>query len=320
MKNVISNQIKPLWVFFLTLAMVLGSCNKTEDIASVENENAKLKTGTVPGSDCPDCVAEAEFTLWAGNGTGEENNAGTIIISNDETNLYVEFVTISSFDMETVHLWVGCDPSDVPHNKKGIPVPGQFPINQDPSDPNYHKVTIPLSSLTCLGSDFCCKDLYVFAHVESTTETLWGGNIPFTGPRWGWYAKYTLCCEEEPPTGKECKNETAFGGCREGGGNAWWYYHQPGDGVETLWAGQTLEAGTVEIVNGVATITLYEGWSLQNVSEPVKIQGYTIVPSVRPAAGQFTTYKGAALTGINVGDFPYYVIHVDVRYCCEVPN
>lgn len=317
MKNAISNPIKPFWAFFFALAMVFGSCSKTEDVISVEEENLKLKTGTLPGSECPDCVPEAEFILWAGNGTSEENKAGTLKVSNDATNLYLEFTTASHFPMEIVHLWVGCDPTKVPANKKGIPVPGHFPVKEVPTDGYYHKVTIPLESLTCLGTQICCKDLYVFAHVQTHKETLWGGNIAFTGPRWGWYAKYTVCCEEPPKEGEECKKETAFGGDSKGEGKAWWFYYT-GGGVQTIWAGQNQNAGTVQIVNGIATITLNEGWFLRDVSEPVKIQAYTTLPSNRPPAGLFTTYKGCELANIPVGTCTYYVIHLDLIYCCVV--
>lgn len=320
MKNVVKNYKNSLWATVVALVMVLGSCSKSNDLAPLsDNDNLKLKTGNIPNT--LDCVPEMEFTLWAGNGTNPQNVAGTLIVSNDEANLYVEFVTTSSFTMRTIHLWVGCNPLDVPHNKKGIPVPGQFPIHQNPEDPCYSKVTIPLESLTCLGKDFCGKEIYVFAHVETAKETLWGGDIAFTGPRWGWYAKYKICCEEQPPTGgEECENETAFGGNSEGAGKAWWYYYSAGCGVQTIWAGQSKEAGSVVIENGVATITLKEGWSLQNVAEPVKIQGYTTLPAVRPAAGQFTTYKGSNLINISVGVYAYYVIHLDLKYCCVVSN
>jgi hypothetical protein len=109
------------------------------------------------------------------------------------------------------------------------------------------------------------------------------------------------------------QTETGFGGNSAGNGNAWWYYYN-GNGVQTIWAGQHINAGSVTLVNGYLHITLDNGWELQNVSEPVKIQAYNTLPSSRPAAGQFTTYKGTSLT-VAVGSFAYYVIHLDVRKC-----
>lgn len=109
------------------------------------------------------------------------------------------------------------------------------------------------------------------------------------------------------------QTETAFGGETAGDGNAWWFYFD-GKGIQTIWAGQHYNVGTVELKDGYLLISLTDGWQLQDVAESVKIQGYTSVPSKRPAAGQFTTYKGVALT-VPVDAYPYYVIHLDVQKC-----
>jgi len=121
-----------------------------------------------------------------------------------------------------------------------------------------------------------------------------------------------------PPTVPEnsCtswQTETGFGGNNAGNGNAWWYYYN-GTEIQTIWAGQHINAGTVELRNGYLYITLTNGWQLQNVNEPVKIQGYNTLPSNRPVAGQFTTYKGNSLT-VQVGSFNYYVVHFDLQKC-----
>jgi hypothetical protein len=112
----------------------------------------------------------------------------------------------------------------------------------------------------------------------------------------------------------ECQFETAYGGETAGAGNAWWL-HYDGIGVETIRAGQHENAGTVQLVGGNLVITLTGGWELKSdATQSVKIQGYTTLPSSRPASGQFTTYKGTALT-VPVGQFPYYVVHLDVQKC-----
>jgi hypothetical protein len=124
---------------------------------------------------------------------------------------------------------------------------------------------------------------------------------------------YSLCDQEA-----ECNEETAWGGNSSGNGPAWWYYFDTQSGAcQNIYAGQQLmSGGSVCYSGGVLTITLGEGWVLQNTEdEPVKIQGYNTIPGRRPAAGKFTTYKGDALT-IAVGTgFRYYAIHLDVAYC-----
>lgn len=129
-------------------------------------------------------------------------------------------------------------------------------------------------------------------------------------------------CYSEPELCYEWKEETAWGGNLEGPipinpktkkpAGAWWFLYD-GVGEETLWAGQFMNAGTVELIGSDIVITLAEGWYLQDVDEPVKIQGYNTggIPAARPAAGLFTTYKGDALT-IPVDVFDFYAIHLDV--------
>ncbi len=93
----------------------------------------------------------------------------------------------------------------------------------------------------------------------------------------------------------------------------------------TLFAGQTLEAGTVlfEEINGDVkiTITLNEGWRLEEdeygevVSEAVKIQGYNESPQgyENPSPGLFTTYKGEELV-VTVDKYDFYGVHLNVQW------
>lgn len=98
----------------------------------------------------------------------------------------------------------------------------------------------------------------------------------------------------------------------------WATYTEYEDGLEVdLFAGQTHEAGTVTFEEAdndhvKITITLNAGWSLKNVDEPVKVQGYDEAPSGNPAPGKFTTYKGEYLE-ITVPAYAFYGIHLDVQ-------
>jgi hypothetical protein len=97
-----------------------------------------------------------------------------------------------------------------------------------------------------------------------------------------------------------------------------------------LMAGQNFVGGIVYLYQGPngtvnIKINLEDCWSLQDVNEAFKIQGYNQPPlGVNPAPGQFTTYKGNGvwddtnkLYTINVPYFPYYGIHVDLQFCCN---
>ncbi|MFO7851963.1 MAG: hypothetical protein ACQERS_10175 [Bacteroidota bacterium] len=121
--------------------------------------------------------------------------------------------------------------------------------------------------------------------------------------------------------------ETAWGGCLEGAGDEWWYYLEvdtrtdkqtgqriPVASTETLWAAKFTDAGTVtyDPVLNTITVCLREGWSLQDVKEPVKIQGYNKIPADKPSSILFTTYKGKE-TSVKVEPYSYYAIQLDIQ-------
>jgi len=95
------------------------------------------------------------------------------------------------------------------------------------------------------------------------------------------------------------------------------------DSTVTLYAGQTMEAGTVRfsaVASGNVTIaiTLNEGWRFKDVEENVKIQDYASAPSVKPEPGLFE-WKGDADPGestfeIAVPANNYYGVHVQVEW------
>jgi hypothetical protein len=137
-------------------------------------------------------------------------------------------------------------------------------------------------------------------------------------------------CDVPPPT---CSEETAFGGEAAGAGNAWWFaYDTEVGGAQAIYAGQkAVEGASVEVVDDVIYITLGDNMKLQEVTcatttnkrgvtstkcndEQVKVQGYDTLPSSRPAAGLFTTYKGRDVV-IQGNGSRYYVIHLDAEVC-----
>ncbi len=130
------------------------------------------------------------------------------------------------------------------------------------------------------------------------------------------HAVVTFTNEEKS---QDCQEETAWGGDTVGEGNAWWYYFDiSGCTEQTITAGQHHDAGTVTVSDCdndevTITITLTDGWELQDVEEPVKIEGYNSIPTSRPGPGGFT-YKGDALT-VNFDCYQYYAIHLDVQNC-----
>jgi hypothetical protein len=136
------------------------------------------------------------------------------------------------------------------------------------------------------------------------------------------------------PAGEECEwiPETAWSeGTRYLQKGDWATYTMWTPGAEaTLYAGKTMEAGTVvfsqvDVVDGdvTITITLDEGWRFADVEENVKIEGYESPPTRKPNLGKFT-WKADADTNpfsIVVDAAGYYGVHVDVeREDCPEPE
>jgi len=140
-----------------------------------------------------------------------------------------------------------------------------------------------------------------------------------------WYDCYV------PPggNGDEYQYETAFGGNTAGGGDAWWYYYHNGGTAQNIYAGQSILVGTIfvdydnpdpDTGEVYVTITLTGGWEFCAVCpENIKIQGYDVIPGVRPNAGSFEnkfTGSGSSWSGWVIGGdptYPYWCVHLDVQ-------
>jgi len=205
--------MKKFYLLLTVVALIFAgtACNndllQQDDSMSVKSSES-LAIINVNGEDIEVCGTQT-YTLWA----GQTINAGTLVVSNDETNLYVTYNTTGTFN--TLHLWVGTDLSLVPSNPQGIPVPGQFPYTYNVNGGTSYTFTIPLASIPSFSK---CGDLiYIVAHAEviinGKNETAFGGDIPVNinePGRWYYYVKYTTVCCETPPPPQFEKLGTAF--------------------------------------------------------------------------------------------------------------
>jgi len=114
------------------------------------------------------------------------------------------------------------------------------------------------------------------------------------------------------------QEETAYAGGIAGSGSAWWFALDASvGGTYPIYAGQQAVQGASVTYNAstdVITINLGNNMQLQNVNEPVKVEGYNTLPSSRPSAGLFQLYKGSNLVVQGNGS-SYYVVHLDVEVC-----
>ena len=283
---------------------------------SCSNEEVDPQITTLDGqvaNRIGDDPCETTFDLIA----GQNFTAGFVRVTNDLTNVYVEYQTTGGWQLDEVHLYVGTL-ANMPKTNNGTPIPGQFLYNAIELYQNYYKFTVPRSSIV-LRTDGCFD---IVAHaavsieengVTTQAETAWSKGPRINNKTWAMYS--TACFKPACDEGCTTKTETAYGGSTAGAGKAWWFaYDSSVGGTQPIYAGKHLVGGgSVEVVNGVLTIVLPDNVDLDpDEDEAVKVQGYDVLPLVRPASGQFITYKGIETNLIQVGTHAYYVIHLDV--------
>ncbi len=163
------------------------ACNKS-------NLDEGTGNNTIPTVECGEPQVQ---TLFAGQNIA----AGSVTVTNDENNVYVNYTTTGGWWLNKIHLYVG-DCELIPSNEAGNPMIGQFPTNIT-FTPNVttYTVTVPLSGL---------EDCYcIAAHAELVlkdengniiqTETGWADGEDFGGNSWA--MKFTYCtqtCDDNP--------------------------------------------------------------------------------------------------------------------------
>jgi len=193
--------MKTIYQVLLAVFLAISFVSCSEDFISRDTPPEPVLTNpTIVALGVDDYCGSETYTLWA----GQTIDAGTLVVSNDETNLYVTYNTTGTFG--TLHLWVGTDLTLLPSTQSGpnagTPIPGQFPYSVDATGLTTYTFTIPLENVPFYTE--CESTIYVVAHAEvninNGQETAFGGNIAGEGNRWYFYAAYvTACCSEDPP-------------------------------------------------------------------------------------------------------------------------
>ena len=109
----------------------------------------------------------------------------------------------------------------------------------------------------------------------------------------------------------------------------WATYVAYAEKTTTLFAGQTIEVGTVSfsgVVDGEIeiTVTLTGGWEFEDVLENLKVQDYEFAPSGDPGVGLFDHKEDCdpdeAICSITVPANNFYGVHVNVGKWVPDPN
>lgn len=141
---------------------------------------------------------ESSFRLLA----GQTVNAGTVVVANSADHLTITVTTTGGWYLNQLHVAVGASLSDLPVNKAGNPVPGQYPYSYSFNTSDHDTVAVVTLNLSDLGLT-TGSTVYVAVHTDvfqvdsnnfiSRTETAWGEGTRFvTKGNWGMYLTYTI--------------------------------------------------------------------------------------------------------------------------------
>jgi len=142
---------------------------------------------------------------------GQFIDAGDVCVKVEEGNLIVTYTTHNGWELTAVHLWVGDDLADMPHNAQENPKIGNFPYKaEDLGGVTSYSFNIPLTALG--GDDYevnlCDQTFLVAAHASVQkpdgaggyqTETGWGDGPQMNpGGSWAMYFDFMFKCVLDP--------------------------------------------------------------------------------------------------------------------------
>lgn len=129
------------------------------------------------------CDEPLVFDLLA----GQTILAGQLIVNNDNDSLYVTYLSNDIWNLNAVHLYIG-NLEGVPVNKKGNPMPGQFPFQEVFASP------VSCFQFAFDRSLFESDDLVIFAQASvsdgQNSHTAWSDGEDFGSDRWCSYSVY----------------------------------------------------------------------------------------------------------------------------------
>jgi len=261
---------------------------------------------------------------------GQNYDAGLVLVGNDKKFLYVTYNTSNGWIIKKTHLYVGTE-TNFPKSAS----PELFPYKTDHGiGVTSYTYTIPLSILkTCVVISAHAEVEQIDADgktIQSQTAWCSGVNCGDNGDSWA--MKFGYCRQKcvgggvvNPISDEEDENCYGISKTAWGAGDP--YNENDSNDLATystyipntpliIYAGE-YEVGTltfIEMDNATVKIIInLVGWGFQEVSEPIKIQGYNSnVPKINPSPGQFKTYKGTSLF-ITLPKYTYYGVHLSLR-------
>lgn len=304
----------------LILLVLLAGCQPEDSLVPQNSPGQKLssRSDLTCGTACGE-ITTADLIRSTGPNAGDD--VGDVTVQNDGSNLCILIMPSGTITIDDAAIYVGaCNLLPVNSGNGNFSFgnflyqyPGNGFVLSD--DEMCMTLTIPIPEGEC----YC-----VAIRVALSGGPAWaqGDMCSSNGCNNGMAFEH---CTQECDEVCYGPGETAWSDGDEfaEGGN-WATFTAAGDFPVTLYAGQTLDAGTVSYDGTNITITLAAGWEFADVSENVKIQGYDVIPTEEPVPGQFenktTAAIGSSPYSVAVDAANYYAVHVDLVPIVDCPE
>jgi|GEM_PF-1239536 len=183
--------MKTLLLSLLTVVLLV-SCQKSKDIETVPGSEFQM-VNPPEGYTIPDCISETETPMLA----AQTINVGSVLVWNDDNNVYVSYILTNGNLLRRTHLYVGACNS-IPVNNAGNPRIGLYPYSTDHGTAGVavYTYTIPRSNLPT--TELCISSHAEVITVSNGNQTGWGQGVQINdGGSWAMKFGYIQQnCEE----------------------------------------------------------------------------------------------------------------------------
>lgn len=215
-------KIMSAWTAIAFTVMTVLSCQK--EIAQIEKRaslGASIPSKVVVGNSTSGISTQIIYA-------GQTTNAGTVMYDDIDTNndkvddaLQINFQSMDGWEFTDISFFIGKTLSELPANKSGNPIPGQFPYKSGSiTGQTSYTFTIPFSTLGFSCPNTGAGTYYVATHASMRkplgggsfqTETGWGdGSRLLARGNWAMFNQIFITCDvtDDPPPA--ATTETAF--------------------------------------------------------------------------------------------------------------
>lgn len=302
--------------FIASLSLITG-CNSDSFLLSQTEEISELQIQLQQSAvGLKSTILEIESVCeptWIPLLHKNDLEVGSMIVSNNNTQLYIQILGNDEYEIENVQLWVGNKLSMIPANRNYQPQPGKFPYKL--SGLKEYSFLVHQSQI---GENYYFpegKKLYILAHIEAfevqsgEKKSVWSVGELLSSKSGATYTEYYPCV---PTGGGGCFPHLAFCGQEV---NEIFYFDNTLAGTQDIIADNKDTIGTVWYEDGKIVFALSQDWDFYGISPVESIYGYDTKGGASTEIDLGILQSESGNFYVSVPSYSYYVIKLNVQHC-----